>query len=107
MRFGNFLQRFRLMTRFAPPPAQRIVDEIPRDTAEPRAQFFRLAQPGQLFPRGDKRFLRQILALAQAARGAVSQRTDQRLIACDDLPEGVAVPGQAFAHQFGVVGSCD
>ena len=65
--------------------------------------FVRFAQIGQLFPRGNKGFLRQVLALAQTARGAVGQRTDERLILRDDLPEGIAVPGQAFTDQFGVV----
>jgi len=58
-----------------------------------------------LFPRGDEGFLRQVFALAQAAGGAVGQRTDERLIARNDLPVSVAVSRQAFAHQFGVIES--
>jgi len=63
----------------------------------------RLAQVRQLFPRGQKGFLRQILALAQAAGGAVGQRTNERLILRDNLPEGIAIASQAFADQLGVV----
>ena len=94
------------MRRFAALTPQRIVDEVPRDAAQPGAQFFRFAQVRQLFPRGQKSFLRQVLALAQAAGGAVGQRTNERLILRDDLPEGIAIAGQAFADQLGIVVRC-
>ena len=103
-RFRNFFQRFGAVTRLAALFAQRIIDEIPRDAAKPRAQFFRPAQTGELFPRGQKCFLRDVLALAQAARGAVSQRADERLIARDNLAEGVAVAGKTRGNQIGVIG---
>jgi hypothetical protein len=103
VRFGNFIERFRLMTRLAALAAQKIIDEIPRDAAKPRAQFFRLAQSAKLLPRGDKRFLREVFALAQAARRAERERADERLVARDNLPEGVTVPRQRAADQFRII----
>ena len=91
------------MRRLAPLPAQLVVDEIPRNGAKPRAQFFRLAQAGKLFPGGDECFLRQILALAQAAGRIVSQRADERLITRNNLAECLEVAGQAFADKAGIV----
>jgi hypothetical protein len=44
---------------------------------------------------GDESFLRDIFAQTQAARRAVGDRTDQRLIPLDDLPKRVAVTSQA------------
>jgi hypothetical protein len=55
-----------------------------------------------LFPCRDERFLREIFALAQAARAAISERTDQRLIARHDATAGFAVAGQTAGHQIGV-----
>ena len=89
MGFRNFFQRFSAVAWFATLLAQKIMDEIPRDAADPGAQFFRFAQIAELLPRRQKSFLRQILALAQITGGAKRQRADQRLVTRDDLPEGV------------------
>jgi len=79
------------MARLVALLAQRIVDEIAREAAEPGPQFFRLAQFAEFPPRCHECFLGQIFTLAEAAGRAVSQRTNQTLIARDNLPEGVAM----------------
>ena len=103
----KFLQRFGFADRFAAFAAEKIIDAVARDAAEPRAKFVAFAQMAELFPRGDEGFLREIFALAETAGGAVSQRADERLIARNDLAEGVAVAGQGSADQFSVVVDCD
>src|SRR6185312_17262281 len=45
----------------------------------------------------------QVLALAQAAGGAVSERADEALIARNDLPEGLAVARKTFGYEIGIV----
>ena len=42
------------------------------------------------------------LTLAEAARGAVGQRANHRLVAGHDLAESVAIAGEALRDQFGV-----
>src|ERR1035437_1383789 len=84
-----------------------MIDEVSCDSAKPGAQFFRLAQAAQLLPCGHESLLREILARGETARGAVSQRADQRLIARNNPTEGVAVAGKARAHQFLIVVRCD
>ena len=51
---------------------------------------------------GSLRDLRQILALAQTAGRAVCQRTDQTLVARNNLPESLTVARNALAHQIRV-----
>ena len=83
--------------------AKEIVDEIAGDATQPGAQFFRFAQIAQLFPGGDKDILREVLALAQAAGGAVGERADEALIPRNDLAEGIAVARKAGGDQFSIV----
>jgi len=78
------------------------VAEIAHDAAKPGTQLCRLAQTGQMLPRGDKCFLRQILALGQTAGGTECEGTNQRLVARDYLPKGVPAAAQTVRHQFGI-----
>src|SRR5262249_4931454 len=71
----------------------------------PGAELVSLAQKPQVLPGGDERFLRQVLTFAEAAGGAVSQRTNQRLVARNDLLESIAVTVESLRHQFRV-GRC-
>src|ERR1044071_9405086 len=103
MRFGNFLDRFGAVTWLAAFPAEKIVDAITCDATKPRTQFVALTQMPEMFPCGDERFLRQIYAVAAIARGAVSQRTYERLIARNDLAEGVAIACKAADDQIRVI----
>ena len=48
-------------------------------------------------------FLRQVFALSETTRGAVGQRTDQRLIAGNNLAKGIAIAIQTRCHQLRVV----
>ena len=91
-----------MMAGFDALAAQPIMDDIARDAAEPGAEFSGFVQIGQAFPGDDKGFLGEVLALGQAARGAVSQRANERLVAGHDLGEGVAIARQAFADQQGI-----
>jgi len=50
--------------------------------------------------RGEKGVLRQILAQAETARGAVRQRADERLIARHNLAKRLAIARQAGVDQF-------
>ena len=65
--------------------------------------FGRLAKFGEIIPCRHKRFLGQIFALAQAARGAIGQGADQGLVAFDNLAEGILISIEAFGHQLGIV----
>src|SRR6267154_4298617 len=82
--------------------AELFTDEKTGDSAQPGPELRGLAQFGKLLPRRDKGFLGEVLAQGQAARRIVSDRTDQRLIPFDDLPEGIAVARQAPFHQLHV-----
>jgi hypothetical protein len=81
------------MHRFAPFPIEALVSPIADNAAQPGAKFVRFAQKPEVFPGGDERFLRHILALAEMSDPAVSQGTNQYLVALDDPAEGVAVAG--------------
>jgi hypothetical protein len=83
--------------------AQRIVDEISRDAAQPSPQLGRLSQFAQLLPSREKGFLRQILTLTQAARGTVSQRADEGLIAGNDLSKRIVIASQARVNKFHIL----
>ncbi len=79
------------------------VDDVSRDATEPGTQPARVVQASEFLPGGDKRLLRDVLALAAAAGRAVGESTDEGLVPDDDLPEGVTVAGEALLHQLGVV----
>jgi len=93
--------------RFAAFAAEKIVDPVARDAAQPRAQLVAFAQMDEVFPCGDERLLREVFALPEIARGAVSERGDERLIARNNLAKGVAVARQGSHDQFRVVVCCD
>ena len=99
-RLGHVLQRRRAVARLPPGRAQEVVDQISGDAAKPGPQLGRLAQFRQMLPRGNKSFLRQILALGQTAGGAEGQRADERLVARDDLCEGLTISRQAGVDQI-------
>src|ERR1700722_3316517 len=103
MRFGNVLQRLGLAERVAAFAPGKIVDPVGGDAGEPRAQFLPLTQMAQIPPRRDKSFLRQILALAKTAGGAVGERTNERLVARDDLAESVTVASEGGVDQVCIV----
>ena len=83
--------------------AEKIIDAVAGDAAKPGAEFVAFAQMAEVFPRGDEGFLRQVFALTEAAGGAIGQRADERLIARDNLPKGIAVARQGSADQFRIV----
>src|SRR5262245_21474432 len=82
--------------------AKALVNPVSDDTTKPGAQLRWLAQKSEMFPCGDESFLRDILALAEIANPAVSQRANQCLIARHDTAEGVAVSSQTARDQFRV-----
>ena len=84
--------------------AQIIINTIASHAAEPGPQLARFAQVTQVLPCRDKRFLGQILALPQTAGGAVSQRTNQRLVTRDDLSESIPISSEARRDEPGIVG---
>jgi hypothetical protein len=92
------------MDMFAPLPAEFLANDKSSDAAQPRPQFRGLAQLGQLPPRGQKSLLRQVFALGEAARGAVGQGTNQRLMPFHNLTEAIAAARQALRDQLGIVG---
>ena len=71
------------------------MNPVSDDAAEPSSQFGRLAQKLEMFPRRNEGFLRDVLALAEIANSAVSQRANQCLVSRHDVAEGVAIAGQA------------
>src|SRR5690349_1044446 len=73
--FADCIERFRISQRFTAFAAQTVVDPVAGDAAEPGAQLRRLAQMPEMFPGSDEGFLGEVLALAEAAGGAVSQGT--------------------------------
>ena len=54
MRFGNFFKRRGFADGFAAFAAEKIIDAVARDAAEPSAQLVALAQMAEMFPRGDE-----------------------------------------------------
>ena len=82
------------MARFAALFAQKIIDEIPRDAAKPRAQFFAFAQIAEPLPRGDKNFLRKVFAQVRIAASAVGEAANQPLVALDDAAECAGTGGR-------------
>jgi hypothetical protein len=61
------------MDRFAALPAEFLADDKAGDAAQPGPQFRRLAQFDKLPLGSQKGLLRQVFALGETARGAVSQ----------------------------------
>ena len=96
------VQRFGRVAGFPSLLFQKAVNVIARNTAEPGTEFGRFTQVPQLLPGGNERLLRQIFALAEAAGGAVGQRTNQGLIARYDTGKGIAVARQASGDQIGI-----
>lgn len=96
------LGRRRGAERFASFAAERVIDAVPGDAAEPGLQLVPLAEVAEMFPGGDEGFLREVLARPQTPGGAVGERTDERLIARNDLPEGIAIAQQARIDQVRV-----
>ena len=101
-RFVGGVQRFGCAQRLATFAAKRAVDSVPRNPAQPRAQFARFAQHPEVLPGGDEGFLGQVFALAEAARGAVGERADQRLISGDNGAERVTVARKALRYKVGI-----
>src|ERR1022692_5184524 len=106
MTFKNIFQLLGRVDGIAAFAAEKVIDAVARDAAKPGPELVAFAQMAEVFPRGDEGFLCQILTLAKAAGGAVGQRTDQRLIARNNLTEGIAVSRQGPADQFSVVVDC-
>src|SRR5947207_13803771 len=87
------------MSRLPSIPSESLAYQTTGDATQPSAELVPLAQQPQVFPRGDEGLLSQVLTLAEAARRAVSQRADQRLVARNDLPKSIAIAIQALRHR--------
>src|SRR5262245_38931779 len=98
----NQVQRFGIVRWLTAFTAKAFVNPVSDNTTKPGAQLRWLAQKSKMFPCCDKSFLRDILALAEIANPAVSQRANQCLIARHDAAEGVAVASHAARHKFRV-----
>src|ERR1035441_967816 len=107
MDFGYFIKLTGLVKRLPAFAGGENVYAGGRAAAKPRAQLVPFAQMDEVFPCGDERLLREVLALPEIARGAVSERGDERLIARNNLAKGVAVARQGSHDQFRVVVCCD
>ena len=81
---------------------EEIVDQVAGDAREPAAEFLRLPQRRQLFPRGEKNFLSQILAAPGIPARAEAQRADHRLVAFHDLAKRRPVPGKMKLDELAV-----
>ena len=91
------------MNRLPALPPKLVADPKADDGAQPAPQLCRLAQFRKVFPSGHERFLGEIFALADTARGAIGERADEGLIPLDDLAEGIRFPRETFGHQFRIV----
>jgi hypothetical protein len=89
----RFLQRFRMVHRFASFPAKVLLNPESNNAAKPGTQLRRLAQLPEMLPRRDECLLRDIRALAQIAKPTVGQRADQGLVARHNAAECLAVAG--------------
>src|ERR1035438_9053923 len=98
-------ERCSALSRFPLQGAAGISDDSSGDAAQPGPELPRLPQRLQMCPGGDEGFLGDVLALGQVASRAVSDRGDERLVASDNLSEGLAVAVQASVHQ-GKVTAC-
>jgi hypothetical protein len=78
------------------------MNPVADDAAQPGTKFLRFAQKPEMFPGGNEGFLGHVLALAEVADPAVSQRANQDLISPDNLAEGIAVTTQGARDQFRV-----
>src|ERR1019366_3876611 len=85
--------------------AKGVANAIAGDSTQPGAQLGRLTQVAKLSPRSHERFLRYVLALAQAASGAVSEGTNQRLITRYDAAKGLRVSSEGVGDQRGIIGT--
>ena len=100
--FGNGVEGFGGVARFAALFFQAIVGVITGDLAKPGAELVRFAQTVELLPSRDESVLGDVFALAQAASIAVSEGADKRLITGDDLAEGIAIAGEALGDEGGI-----
>lgn len=74
------------------------------DLAEPAGEFGGIAQAGEAFPSRDEGFLGDVFGTMEVAAGGVDEARDHRLIAADDLAEGLAVAGPGEGNELGVGG---
>src|SRR5262249_55231469 len=96
------IERFGLMNGFASITTKCLADQAAGNAAQPGAKLVPFAQQSQVFPGGNERFLSKILALTQAAGGAIGQRTNQRLIPGNDLPKRIRISLQSSTDQLSI-----